>query len=470
MNSAKSKSTLKEVRHDSELKVDEDFEINDNLRIDDKASMGPGQMQIPQKKRTFKATAAGYLLIITFLLNLLLPLNFIYFIYSADTATGETSLSGEILDEDDNPIGNVTVEIIDLNLTTMTDSKGKYSFDKISVGEHEVHFTKDGYRRIIVHKILFSDALLENINEQDNNIDIPGQLQNIYIDPFDGPHIENKIIDNNLTNTISGFISNQSGAPISNIQIEVLNTNLTTQTESDGHYFLTNLTPGIIDLQLTHSENTNKTVHTILFASNVSMELNITYYEDEDKILDEVQGKTGNIQGQILDKSENPVEDARIILNYSASSQPMGSTISNNNGEYFFSDVPVGIYTVSIIASDYVILSQINITVHNASQIILPASELKKIDDPLEIEEEIKNNETYFCIIMLIIFALITLAGAISAFQRKRYGLAFMGALIGMIPMLLIITSYICGASIVSLIGLVLLVFSREEFTFKPAH
>jgi hypothetical protein len=100
----------------------------------------------------------------------------------------------------------------------------------------------------------------------------------------------------------------------------------------------------------------------------------------------------------------------------------------------------------------------------------LPASELKKIDDPLEIEEEIKNNETYFCIIMLIIFALITLAGAISAFQRKRYGLAFMGALIGMIPMLLIITSYICGASIVSLIGLVLLVFSREEFTFKPAH
>jgi hypothetical protein len=181
------------------------------------------------------------------------------------------------------------------------------------------------------------------------------------------------------------------------------------------------------------------------------MELNITYYEDEDKILDEVQGKTGNIQGQILDKSENPVEDARIILNYSASSQPMGSTISNNNGEYFFSDVPVGIYTVSIIASDYVILSQINITVHNASQIILPASELKKI-------------------IMLIIFALITLAGAISAFQRKRYGLAFMGALIGMIPMLLIITSYICGASIVSLIGLVLLVFSREEFTFKPAH
>ena len=352
----------------------------------------------------------------------------------------------------------------------MTDSKGKYSFDKVSVGEHEIHFTKDGYRRIIVHKILFSDDLLENINEQDNNIHIPGQLQNIYIEPFDGPHIENKIIDDNLTNTMSGFIFNQSGAPISHIQIEVLNTNLTTQTDSDGHYILTNLTPGIIDLQLTHSENTNKTVNTFLFASNVSMELNITYYENEDKILDEVQGKTGNIQGQILDKSENPVEDARIILNSSASSQPIGTTKSEINGEYFFSDVPVGIYTISIIVSDYVILRQINVTVHNASQIILPASELKKIDDPLELEEEIKNNETYFCIIMLIIFALITLAGAISAFQRKRYSLAFMGAIIGMIPLLLIITSYICGASIVSLIGLVLLVFSRDEFTFKPVR
>jgi hypothetical protein len=171
-----------------------------------------------------------------------------------------------------------------------------------------------------------------------------------------------------------------------------------------------------------------------------------------------------------MDKSENPVEDVRIILNSSASSQPIVSTKSNINGEYFFFDVPVGIYTVSIIASDYVILRQKNVTVHNASQIILPTLELKKIDDPLELEEEIKNNETYFCIIMLIIFALITLAGAISAFQRKRYGLAFMGAIIGMIPLLLIITSYICGASIVSLIGLVLLVFSRDEFTFKPVQ
>ncbi|MCK5561622.1 MAG: hypothetical protein KAJ51_13550, partial [Thermoplasmata archaeon] len=60
MSSAKSKSTFKEVRHDSELNVDEDLEINDDLRIDDRASMGPMQMQIPQKKRTFKATAAGY--------------------------------------------------------------------------------------------------------------------------------------------------------------------------------------------------------------------------------------------------------------------------------------------------------------------------------------------------------------------------------------------------------------------------
>ena len=467
MNSAKPKGTSKKIRSDRKLKVDEDFKINDDLRIDDRISVSNSQMAVPKKQRTFKPTAAGYLLLISFLLNLLLPMTIFYFIYSAENDTGNTSLIGEVLDEDEMPVANVTVEIIDTNYTILTDVHGKFSFKEVPVGTYDVKFTKNGFRTIKIRKLLYSKNLLKTLDQTDNIIEIPGEIQNIYVEPFDGPYFEDRIIDDDLNNTIFGFITNETGIHQANFQIMVLNTNIKTTTDSDGKYILNNITPGIVKLQVSENGVSNNTVITFLFASNKSQTLNITYYE-KDMNLDLTKGKVGKIQGRAVDEDLNPIESAQIILNLSNNPDIKSYTISNSNGEYSFSDVPIGIYTVTILATDYFITHQINVTVHNGSIIALPDTELKNLDEPLEIIEEIAGTETYSCIIVLIILSLITFAGAISAFQRKRYGLAFMGAFTGMIPFLLIVTVYTIGAIVVSIIGLVLLVFSREEFAFKP--
>jgi hypothetical protein len=58
--------------------------------------------------------------------------------------------------------------------------------------------------------------------------------------------------------------------------------------------------------------------------------------------------------------------------------------------------------------------------------------------------------------------------GGISAIQHKRYSLAFFGAITGMAPLIIYTNqANICGATLISLLAFVLLVFSRNEFEFK---
>jgi hypothetical protein len=454
----------------SDLKIDEDIEINSDLAIDEKATFNTMPTPLPLKRRTIKPTAAGYLLIVVFFLNLLLPINFIYYIYDAETSTGHTSLSGEILSEEKVPVDNVTVEILDMNLSTKTDSKGKYSFDKIPVGVHEVRFTKDGHRIITVHKVFFSKNLLNNIGESDNTLDIPGWIQNVFIDYYTGPAMETKVIDDNLNRTLYGSVRNLTGAPVADVLIEVADNNISTISNNDGQYIFTNVTPGIINLELTSTANENITVYKILFADNKSTEYNLTYDESADRIYDDVNSKFGSIMGRLMDKKGKPIENASVVLEINSELYPNNTITANGKGDFTFTNVPIGLYNLTVLASGYYITDQVNITVRNGSTVALPDLNLQALDGALVVKEDITNNETYGCIIILVVMAIITLFGGISALQRKRYGIAFMGALIGMVPLILVATSYICGASLVCLVALLLLVFSREEFTFKPVR
>ena len=63
------------------------------------------------------------------------------------------------------------------------------------------------------------------------------------------------------------------------------------------------------------------------------------------------------------------------------------------------------------------------------------------------------------------IIAIIALLGGISAYRRKRYGLAFAGAVVGIIPAILPYTDLcICGSAILSVLALLLLVLAKNEF------
>jgi hypothetical protein len=422
-------------------------------------------------KKSIKPTIAGYLLLITFFLNLLLPTTYFLLIYDIETATGQTTLKGQIKDSDDNPVANVSVNIVNSNLSTNTDLDGKYRFENIPVGEHEIQYTKVGYRQINVIKTMFSKDLLSQNDETDNIIDIPGNLTSgISINAFDGPHTESFIIEDNFNGTIYGKVTNLSEGALNNIQLHVLGTNISTHTDNNGNYVLTNVTPGIISMGLTQTEGQNITTVTFLFASNESTEFNIIFNEQMNQKLDEVGNKTGNIYGTIIDEDQKPVDNIDVVINVMAQESQNITTTSNGNGKFSFIDIPIGIHEIVILGEDYHITYIRNITVQRDSNVELPEIELTEQRSPKTIVEEISSEYSYYCIVILIIFSVITLAAAISALQRKRYSLVFVGALLGMVPVLLPIISIrveICLASIFSVISLVLVVFSRNEFSFE---
>lgn len=65
----------------------------------------------------------------------------------------------------------------------------------------------------------------------------------------------------------------------------------------------------------------------------------------------------------------------------------------------------------------------------------------------------------YVCGAIFIIFGLIALLGGIMALQRKMWGLALVGSILGLLGLGLLI------GSILALIGLILIAISKSEFT-----
>jgi hypothetical protein len=454
---------------DVPLEIDEDIELDESVNIPSKSNKLAQQRELPEtqvRMRTGKPIIAGIFLLMAFFLNLLLPITFIMLIYDAEIATGETTLSGVVRDEDELPIEGVTVTVVDTNLTTRTDAKGKFRFNDIPVGMQEVRFTKNGYREYIVRKTMFTKDLLNRLNEDDNIIKIPGNLQNgVYLGPFEGPFISSEVMADNLNLTIFGKVSNVSGVPLNNLEVKVLNTNITTNSGSNGEYILTNVPPGIVSIQLMAEVNSNKTIRTILFARNRSLELNLTYNELNDQTIDEISGVAGSISGVVKNKDGTPVGSALVTLDISPERYTENSTLTQANGVFEFQDVPVGIYDAEITNLDYEIYEITNITISTNETITIPEITFETLEKPITEEDDISG--AYSCTMALIIFAIITLIGAISAFQRKRYGIAFFGAILGIAPTIIIFRLDICVASIFGLLGLVMLVFSREEFEFK---
>ncbi len=460
------KQSKSQKKSDIDLSVDEDIELDEDVRIDEKSYFGDEVQYYREKPQTIKPTIAGFLLLITFFLNLLLPITFFMLIYDAETATGETSLVGKIKDENNKPVANITVSILNTNLTTKTDDNGKYSLKKVPVKEQEIQFSKEGYVKIKVKKILFSQDLLSRLGESDNIINIPGYLQNgVYVEILDGPYIETKILLGHLNRTIYGHIINQTGSPMSNLQIKIADSDLETRTDSEGNYILTNVTPGIVKLQLSKDPTSRVTTKTLLFASNKSLELNITYNEELDQDFDDVTGKNGSISGRVLDENKQQIRNARILIDLDPDIYPNNLTTTLSDGTYRFENVPVGIYNLTIIENEYKIIKLVNITVVSGENYEVPEQELIRLKSAELYEDEISG--AYTCSLVLVILAIITLVGAISAFQRKRYSIAFIGALVSMMPIILVLRLDICVASIFGIISLVMIVFSRDEFGFK---
>ncbi len=95
-----------------------------------------------------KPLIAGSLLIIVFILGIAMGTS----IFFAEKAfKGEGFYQGEVYDEGENPIENVSVYLIDntTKLVAKTDAKGYFSLTNISAGKHVIRLEKEGYKTVV---------------------------------------------------------------------------------------------------------------------------------------------------------------------------------------------------------------------------------------------------------------------------------------------------------------------------------
>lgn len=173
-----------------------------------------------------------------------------------------------------------------------------------------------------------------------------------------------------------------------------------------------------------------------------------------------ITGITGSINGTVTDQNNTPL----LGVNITVETMNM-STTTNENGSYSLTKIPLGIHRLNLTKEGYrtqiyeILISPFQTTTYNmkmtsvGNQSEYPA-ENHTID---QLWSKIRTS-LFFCSAVFIVFAIFALVGAVYAIKRKQYPVAIIGSIFGILSF-----GFLIG-SICSIIALVLLIISKEEF------
>ncbi len=174
-----------------------------------------------------------------------------------------------------------------------------------------------------------------------------------------------------------------------------------------------------------------------------------------------VTGESGHILGQVKNGNGTPVQGALVSVG-----PREGRT--NSTGHFDVTDVDTGLQVIVVEAPGYRQLRwRTVITGGNPlgySFVLSPGTGTEKHDETGDLTGGFLS-----CGALMVIFTLIVLAGAMFCFQRKRYPIATTGAIlsfsVGYFQVFFLFGAIIPFGIIFSLASVVLLLFSRGEFT-----
>jgi hypothetical protein len=310
-------------------------------------------------------------------------------------------------------------------------------------------------------------------------------------------------IQNSTGETIlKGKIEDLDNKPVANVSVIIVETGLETLTNETGEYKFDNVPVGVQEIHYTKLGYQKLVIKKTLFSTDIldqgglkeniidipgnlssgiqigsfeglyneTIDLNKTKFSIEDRLYSEFS----IIKGNLLDDEENEIKNINISLyriepGINETEKLFLTQVVDESGEFSFDNVPIGSYVIKVNEFGYSLLEVNNITISKSIELELIDLQLYKLDETVLIEEDIFNEYTYICIIILFLLAFLTLIGGISALQGKRYSFAFIGAMAGLLPVLLAFQANLCMASIVSLLAFILIVFSRKEFQFGKA-
>jgi hypothetical protein len=177
------------------------------------------------------------------------------------------------------------------------------------------------------------------------------------------------------------------------------------------------------------------------------------------------QDETVTIEGRVVGENGAPLENVTISINHTNF-----VTSTDSQGEFVLNDVPIGNAIIVVEKENYTTIEH-KINIEGASTSTTGSSRVD-LDFKLKQGSGVEQTGSYrgsihdllevtlqVCGAVMIIGAIIVIAAAISALQRKRFYLVALGCIFG----LLVGLSLIVG-TILSVIALVLAYISRKEF------
>lgn len=238
------------------------------------------------------------------------------------------AITGNVVDENGEPIVGATVKIFDLNFNpikhTMTDLYGEYSITNVLEGDYLIYAIKDGYNLSIKRAVNVTNLLVR-------------------IEP-----ITIKKIFNENKNLVYGITYNMAKERLSRIKVKLVSYDskaviYETLSADDGEFVLYGVPNGTYYLEAQNED------YILTKAIEVYVDGSIPVKEDLFLSSNSVE-KEGTINGIIRDKETSvPISDCLVFLfeiDELGNENLINTTITDREGKYLFGHVGQGYYIV----------------------------------------------------------------------------------------------------------------------------
>ncbi|MED4051937.1 carboxypeptidase regulatory-like domain-containing protein [Priestia megaterium] len=322
-----------------------------------------------------------------------------------------STVSGTITSDTGSPISNATVRILDQNetvlATVVTDELGNFSVTDLPQGNQKIIVTAPGFatqlggviltpgqvatgtdftltansgsitgqilsaatvtpivgaiaivRTIAGIPVIVASTATDEIGNytvtglQPGSYAITGSATDFALNTVGAIVVSDQVTQADITlsplvGTISGSIIDIQGSPVtgSNIQVRVFDqSGLLLQTlvaQSDGSFLINNLSPGSYQLTILAPNFEATTISGVVAADQITT-LNVP-----------LTPNPGTVRGQVINEvTGNPIVNAIVSIT-NINGLPIGSTVTDSNGNFSIPNLPPTNVTVSAIASDF---------------------------------------------------------------------------------------------------------------------
>ena len=216
---------------------------------------------------------------------------------------------GTVVDETGTPVEGATVTIDGADTYT-TDANGKFTTDKLNPGPHEATVVKtDEYG---------------------------GYVRGFEVNP--GVKTDVALTVNRATDTVNGFVKDDSGKPIADVDVVIQRGGQivdTVKANSDGLFSMDSVTPGDYTAVVagTDEYKEGKTAFTVVAGTHT------------DPVEVEVQRNPGSVDGSVKDSTGQPLENISLTLTRGDEER---NAATAKNGSFNFDGVPAGQWTLSV--------------------------------------------------------------------------------------------------------------------------